>query len=71
MIIINARIPGYQWLQKIEIDGSGRIIAIAPMAGDNNQKEKSPHPPISPLRVKHLDSQILVKQQNLSPKCFT
>ncbi|HBE19667.1 MAG TPA: N-acetylglucosamine-6-phosphate deacetylase [Cyanobacteria bacterium UBA11149] len=41
------------------------------MAGDNNQKEKSPHPPISPLRVKHLDSQILVKQQNLSPKCFT
>ena len=73
MIIINARIPGYQGLQKIEIDGGGRIIAIAPMAGDNNEREISTtYPfPSSPPGLKHLDSQILVKQQRLSPIPFS
>lgn len=31
MIIINARVPGYQGLQQVKIDGEGKIAAIAPM----------------------------------------
>jgi N-acetylglucosamine-6-phosphate deacetylase len=32
MIIINARVPGYQGLQQVRVDGEGKISAIAPMA---------------------------------------
>jgi len=31
MIIINARVPGYQGLQQVRVDGEGKISAIAPM----------------------------------------
>ena len=45
MIIINGRVPGYQGLQQIQIDGSGRIIAIAPMTRNNSKSPPSPSPP--------------------------
>ncbi|MEQ9622337.1 N-acetylglucosamine-6-phosphate deacetylase [Coleofasciculus chthonoplastes] len=32
MIIINARVPGYQGLQQVRVDAEGKISAIAPMA---------------------------------------